>query len=64
MTAELPHTLLQELHVYLDYKQDESYTPSRLAVRAGSTYHDLKVSHARLSSGVLHGHATATVMGA
>eukprot|EP00878_Enallax_costatus_P006606 GHUV01006924.1.p1 GENE.GHUV01006924.1~~GHUV01006924.1.p1 ORF type:complete len:181 (+),score=40.32 GHUV01006924.1:280-822(+) len=33
---------LKELHVYLDYKLDESYTPSRLAVRAGSAYHDLK----------------------
>lgn len=34
---------MQELHIYLDFKQDESYTPSRLAVRAGSAYHDLKV---------------------
>eukprot|EP00882_Tetradesmus_deserticola_P016691 GHRQ01017843.1.p1 GENE.GHRQ01017843.1~~GHRQ01017843.1.p1 ORF type:complete len:181 (+),score=47.12 GHRQ01017843.1:565-1107(+) len=33
---------LSELHVYLDFKSDESYTPSRLAVRVGSTHHDLK----------------------
>lgn len=31
-----------ELHLYLDFKADESYTPSRLAVRAGSCHHDLK----------------------
>lgn len=35
--------LTQELHLYMDYRTDESYTPSRLAVRAGSAYHDLKV---------------------
>eukprot|EP00879_Flechtneria_rotunda_P020557 GHRR01021630.1.p2 GENE.GHRR01021630.1~~GHRR01021630.1.p2 ORF type:complete len:139 (+),score=32.27 GHRR01021630.1:473-889(+) len=34
--------LLAELQIYVDYKADESYTPSRLAVRAGTTYHDLK----------------------
>eukprot|EP00775_Hariotina_reticulata_P013199 gene13199-13330_t len=33
---------LKELHIYLDYKADESYTPSRLAIRAGSTCHNLK----------------------
>jgi hypothetical protein len=38
--------LVQELHLYLDFKSDESYTPSRLAVRAGSTHHDLKVQSA------------------
>jgi hypothetical protein len=46
--------VLQEMHLYLDFKSDESYTPSRLAVRAGSTHHDLKVqsasAHAALCS--------------
>ena len=28
----------------LDHKQDESYTPSKLAVRAGSNFQDLTVS--------------------
>lgn len=31
-----------ELHVQLDYKLDESYTPSKLSVRLGSSYQDLK----------------------
>jgi hypothetical protein len=34
----------QEVHLYVDYKSDESYTPSRLSIRAGSAYHDLKVN--------------------
>jgi hypothetical protein len=34
----------QEAHLYVDYKSDESYTPSRLSIRAGSAYHDLKVN--------------------
>lgn len=29
--------------MYVDYKLDESYTPSRVSVRAGHTYQDLKV---------------------
>lgn len=28
--------------VYLDYRLDESYTPNKVAVRAGSSFHDLK----------------------
>ncbi len=38
-----PHMLLQELQIYLDYKSDESYTPCKLAIRAGTSFHDLKV---------------------
>ncbi|KAK9823338.1 hypothetical protein WJX72_002036 [[Myrmecia] bisecta] len=33
---------LQELAIYLDYKLDESYTPNKLSVRAGTSFHDLK----------------------
>ncbi|KAF8568925.1 hypothetical protein P879_03732 [Paragonimus westermani] len=32
---------LTRLCLYTDYKADESYTPSRLAVRVGNTVHDL-----------------------
>lgn len=32
----------QELRLYLDHRVDESYTPSRLSVRAGTHAHDLK----------------------
>lgn len=33
---------LQELAVFLDYKLDESYTPNKLSIRAGTSVHDLK----------------------
>ncbi|EIE26655.1 anaphase-promoting complex, subunit 10 [Coccomyxa subellipsoidea C-169] len=33
---------LQELAINLDYKLDESYTPNKISVRAGTSVHDLK----------------------
>eukprot|EP00050_Salpingoeca_kvevrii_P020473 m.99028 g.99028 ORF g.99028 m.99028 type:complete len:77 (+) comp8878_c0_seq3:242-472(+) len=36
-------TAVESLSLYIDYKQDESYTPNRLAVRVGTNFHDLKV---------------------
>lgn len=30
------------ISIYVDYTLDESYTPQRLSVRAGSGFHDLK----------------------
>lgn len=33
---------LVRLAIYLDYKHDESYTPNRISVRAGTCFHDLK----------------------
>lgn len=36
-------TVLQEVRLYLDYKLDESYTPNKLSIRAGSSFQDLKV---------------------
>lgn len=33
---------LVELHVYVDYKLDESYTPNKLSVQAGTCPHDIK----------------------
>lgn len=38
----------QELHLYLDYKLDESYTPNKIAVRAGNSFYDLKVCTAQV----------------
>lgn len=32
----------QELQLYLDYHLDESYTPDKVSVRAGSSIQDLK----------------------
>lgn len=34
----------QKVLVYLDFAADESYTPSKISVLAGSYYHDLQVS--------------------
>lgn len=34
-------TTVQDVCVYTDYKADESYTPNRISVRAGSQFHDL-----------------------
>lgn len=31
-----------EIAVYMDYKLDESYTPSKLSIRAGTSFHDLR----------------------
>jgi anaphase-promoting complex subunit 10 len=33
---------LHELAIYADYKLDESYTPSKISVRAGNSFHDLR----------------------
>ena len=30
------------LRLYADYQQDESYTPSKVVVRAGTNFHDLR----------------------
>ncbi|GBG89609.1 hypothetical protein CBR_g49399 [Chara braunii] len=33
---------LTQLALYVDYKHDESYTPNRLSIRAGNSFHDLR----------------------
>jgi len=33
---------IRELALYADYKLDESYTPSKISVRAGNSFHDLR----------------------
>ena len=41
----MPHFMqvrLQSLAVYLDYKLDESYTPNKVSVSAGTSYDDLR----------------------
>ncbi|CAI0392291.1 unnamed protein product [Linum tenue] len=37
---------LQLVVVYVDFKLDESYTPSKILIRAGDGFHNLKVVHA------------------
>ncbi len=34
----------QRIDIFADYKQDESYTPRKISIRAGTNFHDLQVS--------------------
>lgn len=38
---------LQTIALYLDYKQDESYTPNKISIGAGNSCDDLKVRSPR-----------------
>uniref|UniRef100_A0A1B6D0Q6 Anaphase-promoting complex subunit 10 n=1 Tax=Clastoptera arizonana TaxID=38151 RepID=A0A1B6D0Q6_9HEMI len=49
--GQLPHlvniqfrrkTTVQDICIYTDYKLDESYTPSRISIRAGTNFNDLQ----------------------
>ncbi|XP_026480570.1 anaphase-promoting complex subunit 10 [Ctenocephalides felis] len=49
--GQLPHlvniqflkkTLVCHIYIYTDYKLDESYTPSRISIRAGTHFNDLQ----------------------
>ena len=33
---------ISHISVYIDFKQDESYTPSRFRIRAGTCFQDLE----------------------
>ena len=46
-------TCTQQIAIYTDYRQDESYTPSKIAIRAGSHFHDLQVWSISLASKLL-----------
>ena len=36
---------VHEIAIYTDFKLDESYTPSKISIRVGSTFHDLQEVH-------------------
>eukprot|EP00039_Didymoeca_costata_P001052 m.49268 g.49268 ORF g.49268 m.49268 type:complete len:184 (+) comp10606_c0_seq1:15-566(+) len=38
----LKKTAVKELAIYAEYRQDESYTPSKISIRVGSNFHDLR----------------------
>ena len=38
-------TLIGQVSIYVDFKQDESYTPSKIAVRTGNNFSDLQDIH-------------------
>ena len=33
---------IKEVAIYCNYKHDESYTPSKISIRAGTHFHDLQ----------------------
>jgi anaphase-promoting complex subunit 10 len=33
---------VQEVAIYLDFKTDESYTPSKISVRVGNSFYELQ----------------------
>ncbi|KAJ1478240.1 anaphase-promoting complex, subunit 10-domain-containing protein [Baffinella frigidus] len=33
---------VKEIAIYCDFKHDESYTPSKISIRAGTHFHDLQ----------------------
>jgi len=35
-------TTVQQVCIYSDFKQDESYTPNRVSIRAGTSFHELR----------------------
>lgn len=35
-------TAVKRISIFADYKLDESYTPNKIAIRAGTTFHDLE----------------------
>ncbi|KAI9202715.1 anaphase-promoting complex, subunit 10/DOC domain-containing protein [Polychytrium aggregatum] len=42
LTIKFPRRIpIQQISLYLDFKQDESYTPSRLSIRSGTSFQDL-----------------------
>ena len=41
--------LLKLVVIYVDFKLDESYTPSKISIRAGDGFHNLKVTTAFLA---------------
>ena len=41
-SRDLVQVKVSYVAIALDYKLDESYTPSKLSIRAGTGYHDLK----------------------
>jgi hypothetical protein len=46
---------VQQVAVYVDFKVDESYTPNKISIRAGNSFHDLRVncsSNFMLSRGI------------
>ncbi|XP_044738560.1 anaphase-promoting complex subunit 10 [Chrysoperla carnea] len=49
--GQLPHlvniqfqrkTTVSDIYIYTDYKLDESYTPNRISIRAGTNFNDLQ----------------------
>lgn len=37
--------VIHNIAIYTDYKLDESYTPAKISIRSGTTFHDLQEIH-------------------
>eukprot|EP00967_Tisochrysis_lutea_P033822 scaffold40242_cov35-Tisochrysis_lutea.AAC.3 len=37
--------VIHNIVIYTDYKLDESYTPAKISIRSGTTFHDLQEIH-------------------
>lgn len=42
-TRTSPGCALQQVAINVDFKVDESYTPNKISIRAGNSFHDLRV---------------------
>jgi anaphase-promoting complex subunit 10 len=45
LASRLYAVRIHEIVIYTDFKLDESYTPSKISIRVGSTFHDLQEIH-------------------
>ena len=54
INIQLPKkSFVAQVRLYLDFEKDESYTPARILIRAGSSYHDLaEIKEEKLSEPV------------
>ncbi len=53
ITIQFPKRVhILELRIYIDIKQDESYTPNKITIKAGNGLHDLQVRGALTSPAV------------
>ena len=44
LSVESEFFVAQLVVLYVDFKLDESYTPSKISIRAGDGFHNLKVT--------------------
>jgi hypothetical protein len=54
-------TLIRQVSLFIDFFQDESYTPKTLSIRGGTTYRDIQVSFLFLKKTIImYSHSIVT----